>query len=55
MLSEIRLEVADAVGIDIGFTQPETVIARYEELFRARSTPDAHEPMGMTSSSGRDA
>jgi 3'-phosphoadenosine 5'-phosphosulfate sulfotransferase (PAPS reductase)/FAD synthetase len=37
LLSEIRLEVASAVGIDVGFNRPETVMAWYEELFRARS------------------
>ena len=37
LLSEVRLEVAAAADIDVGFTQPETVMARYEELFRARS------------------
>lgn len=37
MISEIRLEVAAAVGIDVRFTQPESIMGRYEELFRARA------------------
>src|SRR5215472_3054714 len=36
LLSEIRLEIAAAVGIVIGFTQPDTLMTRYEESCRAR-------------------
>jgi hypothetical protein len=36
LLGEIRREVADAVGIQVGYREPLEVIQRYEKLFSSR-------------------
>ena len=36
LLGEIRREVASAVGIEVGYTEPLEVIRRYEELLSSR-------------------
>ncbi|MBI3654109.1 MAG: phosphoadenosine phosphosulfate reductase family protein [Acidobacteria bacterium] len=36
MLSEVRHSVSQAVGIATGFTEPDSIIARYQELINAR-------------------
>jgi hypothetical protein len=36
LLAEVRTDVATAVGIVVGFTEPAAIVARYEELYRSR-------------------
>jgi 3'-phosphoadenosine 5'-phosphosulfate sulfotransferase (PAPS reductase)/FAD synthetase len=41
LLAEVRREVAAAVGLEIGFTDPASIVARYEELMAEKEAKEA--------------
>jgi hypothetical protein len=48
LLSEVRREVAEAVGLSIAYDEPDTILDRYAHLMAARSQQQAE-------ARGRDA